>query len=124
MAQYDDLALEISKALWSDDPRASDLPPYGNDYWNCYNRQADKLCQLMVRHMAAVAPSGCAQADEIRALGWQLEIHTDSVEGEWYTTWLFTRFNRFIKGVGKTDAEALADVLAQIKAQQANSQLS
>jgi hypothetical protein len=62
------------------------------------------------------APSeGCA--DDIRASGWAVAVHNDyRLNDVPHTFWLFTKGNRCVKGEGKTDAEALNQVRAQLKA--------
>lgn len=51
--------------------------------------------------------------DEFRALGWAVAIHNDyRLNGEPHTFWLFTKGDRCVKGEGRTDAEALAQVAA------------
>lgn len=56
-------------------------------------------------------------ADTIRALGWSVAVHNDyRLNGEAYTFWLFTKGSRAAKGEGRTDADALAAVYAEIEA--------
>ena len=48
---------------------------------------------------------------EIRAAGWAVAVHNDyRLNGEAHTFWLFTHSDegRYVKGEGRTDAEALA----------------
>lgn len=54
-------------------------------------------------------------ADDIRALGWSVAVHNDyRLNGEPHTFWLFTKDGRAVKGEGRTDAEALAQVSAAL----------
>jgi hypothetical protein len=63
----------------------------------------------------AVAVKQPAQADEIRAMGWAVAVHNDyRLNGEAMTFWLFTKGDRCVKGEGRTDADALAIVLAAL----------
>ncbi len=56
-------------------------------------------------------------ADDIRALGWAVAVHTDyRLGGVPHTFWLFTKGEIAIKGEGRTDAEALDQVRAAIAA--------
>ena len=55
------------------------------------------------------AESDKAIANDIRTKGWSVAIHNDyRLNGESHTFWLFTRSDGlWIKGEGRTDAEAL-----------------
>jgi hypothetical protein len=57
-------------------------------------------------------------ADEFRAAGWSVAVHNDyRLNGEPHTFWLFTHpRGRWVKGEGRTDAEALAQVRSAIGA--------
>jgi hypothetical protein len=56
-----------------------------------------------------------ASADDIRAAGWAVAVHNDyRLNGQAHTFWLFTKAGRAVKGEGKTDAEALEQVRAEI----------
>lgn len=46
----------------------------------------------------------------LRGRGWRVAVHNDySLNGEFHTFWLFTHANgRWIKGEGRSDAEALS----------------
>jgi len=51
-----------------------------------------------------------ANPDDIRAAGWSVAIHNDyRIDGVPHTFWLFTQpiLGRYVKGEGRTDAEAL-----------------
>ncbi len=50
--------------------------------------------------------------DELREQGWSVAVHNDyHLNGELYTFWLLTHPNgRWIKGEGRTDAEAITAV--------------
>jgi hypothetical protein len=53
--------------------------------------------------------------DDIRARGWMVGVHNDYRQGGvLHTFWLFTKGNVAIKGEGRTDAEALNRVRAQL----------
>jgi hypothetical protein len=52
---------------------------------------------------------------DIRAKGWSVAVHNDYKQnGEAHTFWLFTNGDRCVKGEGKSDAEALAQVRTAI----------
>lgn len=56
-----------------------------------------------------------SSADDLRALGWSVAVHNDyRLNGEPHTFWLFTKGTRCLKGEGRTDAEALAQVRRQV----------
>lgn len=50
----------------------------------------------------------------LRSRGWRVAAHNDyQLNGEFHTFWLFTHANgRWIKGEGKSDAEALNQACA------------
>lgn len=55
-------------------------------------------------------------ADDVRAGGWAVAVHNDyRLNGESYTFWLFTKGDRCAKGEGRTDAEAIRQVVAEIR---------
>jgi hypothetical protein len=55
-----------------------------------------------------------ATVDWFRANGWAVAVHNDyRLNGEPHTFWLFTRGDRFVKGEGRSDAEALARAFVQ-----------
>ena len=61
----------------------------------------------------------CASLDgalnELRGNGWAVAVHNDyRLGGEHHTFWLFTKNGRAVKGEGRTDAEALAQVKDEI----------
>lgn len=61
--------------------------------------------------LIAQADAGAEEsADDLRAAGWSVAVHNDyRLNGEPHTFWLFTHPDgRWIKGEGRTDAEALA----------------
>jgi len=63
------------------------------------------------------AAAGAAQAvaDALRAEGWAVAVHNDyRLQGVPHTFWLFTKGDRAVKGEGRTDAEALAQVRASL----------
>jgi hypothetical protein len=63
----------------------------------------------LLQRGAGTAPVGVA--DDLRAAGWAVAVHNDyRLNGEAHTFWLFTKDGRAVKGEGKTDAEALAQV--------------
>lgn len=56
-----------------------------------------------------------ALPDDIRAQGWAVVCHNDyRLKGQSYTFWSFSRGREYIKGEGRTDAEALNQVRAQM----------
>ncbi|TJU85617.1 MAG: hypothetical protein E5Y10_24670 [Mesorhizobium sp.] len=58
-----------------------------------------------------------AVADDIRRAGWLVAVHNDyRLNGEAHTFWLFTKEGAAVKGEGRTDADALNAVRAQIGA--------
>lgn len=63
-----------------------------------------------------VAPPS-SMLTEIRALGWSVAVHNDyRLEGEPRTFWGFTREDRWVKGEGRTDDEALSNAIEAIRA--------
>lgn len=53
---------------------------------------------------------------DIRALGWAVAVHNDyRLHGEHHTFWLFTKDDRCVKGEGRSDAEALDAIRAQLR---------
>ena len=51
----------------------------------------------------------------LRRLGWSVAVHNDyRMNNETFTFWLFTRGNRCAKGEGKTDEEALKNVMHEV----------
>lgn len=63
-----------------------------------------------------------ASPDDIRAQGWAVAVHNDyRLDGVPHTFWLFTRDGVAVKGEGRTDAEALAQVRAAITSQEQGS---
>jgi hypothetical protein len=56
------------------------------------------------------------ELDKLRADGWVVAVHNDYRQnGEAHTFWLLTKGNRFIKGEGRTDPEALAQAYGSIQ---------
>lgn len=56
-------------------------------------------------------------ADDLRNQGWTVAVHNDyRLHGEAHTFWMFTKGDRALKGEGRTDQEALAQIVAQIDA--------
>jgi|ERR1051326_3192051 hypothetical protein len=54
---------------------------------------------------------------KLRAEGWSVAVHNDyRLNGESYTFWLLTKHDRFIKGEGRTDAEALKQAAESVYA--------
>lgn len=53
----------------------------------------------------------------IRKLGWSVAVHNDyKLNGDNFTFWLFTHpSGKFIKGEGRTDAEALSLIISQLE---------
>jgi hypothetical protein len=75
--------------------------------------------RLTREHFELMEDLRSRSADDLRREGWTVAVHNDYVlDGEPMTFWLFTHppSGRFIKGEGRTDAEALAHVrLALLK---------
>ena len=76
-----------------------------------------------VRSMKSQAPSGAVGQSidlllsTIRTKGWAVAIHNDyRLHDESHTFWLFTKDDRFVKGEGKSDIDALRIVLESIHA--------
>lgn len=60
---------------------------------------------------ARITALEAASPDDIRAEGWAVAVHNDyRLNGVNHTFWLFTKGERCVKGEGRTDAEALAEV--------------
>jgi hypothetical protein len=58
---------------------------------------------------------GLGWLDQIRRRGWSVAVHNDYKQnGESFTFWLFTCGDLAAKGEGRTDAEALEKVAAEI----------
>jgi hemerythrin len=63
--------------------------------------------------MLVALTAGCP--DDLRAHGWAVAAHHDyQLNGVPHTSWLFTRGDRFVKGEGRTDAEALDQIREQL----------
>jgi hypothetical protein len=62
------------------------------------------------------ARSGLGDLARLRAAGWTVAVHNDYKQnGELFTFWLFTHPDgRWLKGEGRTDAEALARVVERL----------
>jgi hypothetical protein len=77
-----------------------------------------RLLELIAAHAthAPPTPSGLDDLARIRAAGWMVAVHNDYKQnGELFTFWLFTHPDgRWLKGEGRTDAEALARVVEQL----------
>ena len=86
--------------LWT---KAVGTPDYEKSEW----RTLDGL-------LGIDAPTGLGASlpDDIRAAGWVVAVHNDYVlQGERNTFWLFTHHDgRWVKGEGKTDADALNQI--------------
>lgn len=73
----------------------------------------DDLRTLLAAYTTAEADLAEASPNDLRALGWAVAVHNDyRLNGEAHTFWLLTKDGRAIKGEGRTDAEALAQVRA------------
>lgn len=71
----------------------------------------DALKPLNVREVPTLA----ASPDDIRALGWTVAVHNDyRLGGAPHTFWGFSRGTSYVKGEGRTDAEALDAVRAAL----------
>jgi hypothetical protein len=61
--------------------------------------------------MSAVVAEIAETLEQLRARGWAVAVHNDyRLAGEQFTFWLLTRGTTFVKGEGRTDAEALHEV--------------
>ncbi len=55
------------------------------------------------------------QLHGLRDDGWQVAVHNDyRISGERFTFWGLTKGSRWVKGEGRTDAEAIAECLGTI----------
>jgi hypothetical protein len=60
--------------------------------------------------------SSPASLDGLRRDGWRVAVHNDyMLNGQLHTFWGMTRGDRFVKGEGLTDEEALAEVRSNIE---------
>ncbi len=101
------------------------LEDYGIDT-DTYTRQGSEhpmTADLVQFELAAVARGRSEVSDleasnrpnDIRAKGWMVAGHHDyRRDGEFWTSWLFVKVGHAIRGEGRTDAEALGRVRAQI----------
>lgn len=68
---------------------------------------------------AATAPPapGASSPDDLRALGWTVAVHNDyRLGGDAHTFWLLTHSDgHWLKGEGRTDAEALDQIRSAIR---------
>lgn len=59
-----------------------------------------------------------ASPDDLRAAGWAVAVHNDyRLGGKTHTFWLLTQNGRAVKGEGRTDAEALDAIRAEVAGQ-------
>jgi hypothetical protein len=73
--------------------------------------------QLRAALAASQQAAHAVTVDRIRSEGWAVAVHNDyRLNGDAHTFWLFTKNGLAVKGEGKTDAEALAQVDAAIRA--------
>jgi len=86
------------------------------DAYHTFRETSRRIVYLAAQPAEASAGQAApALPDEIRALGWAVAVHNDyRLNGEAHTFWLFTKDGRAVKGEGRTDAEALAQVRAEI----------
>lgn len=64
--------------------------------------------------------------DDLRAQGWTVAVHNDyRLDGEAHTFWLLTHeeSGSFVKGEGRTDAEALNRVRSQLASKSSSSRI-
>ena len=91
------------------------LHPCDPEYWR--GRGFD------VRPLYAHPPAQASESggEDLRAAGWLVAVHNDyRLNGEPHTFWLWTHPDgRWIKGEGRTDADALAQCRAALSAPQA-----
>ncbi|WP_454909675.1 hypothetical protein [Variovorax gossypii] len=72
---------------------------------------------LVASHADAARPLADNTPDDLRAAGWTVAVHNDyRLKGKAHTFWLLTKGERFVKGEGRTDGEALAQVRAAVAA--------
>ena len=75
----------------------------------CRNRIAAALREVERETVERFAP------DDLRAAGWSVAVHNDyRLNGVAHTFWLMTKGDRCVKGEGRTDAEALAQIRALV----------
>jgi len=69
--------------------------------------------EMCLRNQVALFKSFVVPLNRLRADGWSVAVHNDyRQDGESHTFWMFARDGRCIKGEGRTDAQALEEVLA------------
>ena len=94
---------------YNDDSGREDTPEA--DMWKALER----VLESMQWRPIAEAPTAASVPDDIRAAGWAVAVHNDyRQQGEPHTFWLFTKNGRCVKGEGRTDAEALSQVRADL----------
>lgn len=60
------------------------------------------------------------QCDDLRAAGWTVAVHNDyRLNDQPHTFWLLTRGTTCVKGEGRTDAEALNAIRAELALREA-----
>lgn len=90
---------------------ASELFRVKRDILDLLGRRDDVNYRLLSREREE--PSSPA---DLRGEGWTIAVHNDyRQDNEPHTFWLFTRGNECVKGEGRTDAEALDQIRAELE---------
>lgn len=82
-----------------------------------YDRMREALeSTIKEREALRGANEAASLRDTLKELGWSVGVHNDyTLNGEDHTFWLFTHpSGRFVRGEGRTDAEALKAALDQV----------
>lgn len=79
---------------------------------------AEALLPFLAASRADVAkPVADNTPDDLRATGWTVAVHNDyRLKGKAHTFWLLTKGDRFVKGEGRTDGEALDQIRVAVAA--------
>lgn len=89
----------------------------------CGRRSGEHEAQHQIGYMCpeprAPRPDyASASPDDLRAAGWAVAVHNDyRLDGHAHTFWLVTKEGRAVKGEGRTDAEALDAIRAEVSGQ-------
>lgn len=86
---------------------------------NAAYKRIEELEDEIIRLKAEPA-GGVTPIDALRSDGWAVAVHNDyRLNGEPHTFWLLTKGDRCVKGEGRTDGEALAQIDAALQAARA-----
>ncbi len=112
------LEAALRKCEWANDGKCPACgTPWGPAAWQ-RDHAAD--CGLVAALAGAAQPQaeGARDADDLRAQGWAVAVHNDyRQDGAARTFWLLTHASgRWVKGEGRTDAEALDQIRAALAA--------